>query len=390
MRITLLAYGSRGDVQPYIALGLGLQHAGYTVCLAAPEMYRDFVAAYGLDFSPLAGDPTRLMAEAVAKAGAGANPAQIIRVILQYSIPIAAQVARDARTACQGADAVIHSMLMCLTGHQLASQMGIPEISALPFPVFAPTPAFPNPIFPEIRGRYQGWYNRKTHIHFDLMFWRASQLAYAWVRHSHPDLPRLVGWPFQEFGGEPVPILYGFSKHVLPHAAGWDFKAQVTGYWMLGEPPGWQPPEDLLDFLDSGPAPVFIGFGSVINRKAGQLAQVAVEAVQKAGCRAVLLTGWGGLEPRSLPPQVFPVEDIPFSWLFPRVKAAIHHGGTGTLAAALHAGIPSVVVPFTADQPFWAKRAHLLGTAPAPIHPRQLTSETLARAIQRTQEDPSI
>ncbi len=388
MRITLLAHGSRGDVQPYVALGAGLRRAGHTVRLAAPEMFRALVEEHGLEFAPLAGDPTRLAQDLVERGGVGSNVLQQVRVILDYALPLARQVLADAHRACQGADAIIHSLLMTVAGHEIARELDRPDFSAMIFPVFAPTAAFPNPGFPALP--LGGWYNRLTHRLFDQLDWRVSQLAYAWLRRQQPELPRLSTWPFNSANPRPVPILYGFSPQVVPRPPDWGQDVHVTGYWFLDAGRDWQPPAALLDFLEDGPPPIYIGFGSMISRQAARLTKVALEALAQTGQRGVLQAGWGGLVESDMPPHVFRLDSAPFDWLFPRMAATVHHGGIGTAAEALRAGIPTTIIPFIADQSFWGRQVYRLGVGPKPIPHRQLTARNLAEAIRVTTTDPAL
>lgn len=384
-QITILAHGSRGDVQPYVALGLGLKQAGYSVKVAAPVQFQSFVLEYGLDFAPLAGDPRLLMAESVEKAGSQANFLHSTRVILKYAAPIALQVLKDADQACQGTDGIIHSMLMTQVGHQIALQLGVPDFSALVFPVFTPTGNFPNPGFPDLKW---GFYNRLTHHLFTQIFSKGGRLAYHWIiRRRHPELPPLAGWPFNGSREKSIPVLYGFSPQVIPKPADWSKDVHVTGFWFLPASDQWQPPAALVDFLTADPPPVFVGFGSVISRRASQLTEMVLEALAMTGQRGVLLSGWGGLTSMELPQNVFMIESAPFDWLFPQMRAAVIHGGIGTTAASMRAGIPTIVVPFTADQFFWGERVSDLGVGPKPVPYRKLSATNLAKAIRQSLED---
>jgi sterol 3beta-glucosyltransferase len=158
---------------------------------------------------------------------------------------------------------------------------------------------------------------------------------------------------------------------------------QVTGYWFLDPPAGWRPPADLLHFLQAGPPPVSIGFGSMASRDVPATLNLVLQALELSGQRGVLLSGWGGLgKGRALPEFVFRAESLPHSWLFPRMAAVVHHGGAGTTGAALRSGVPSVLTPFAADQPSWARLVYALGAGPAPLPFQRLTAEQLAEAIR--------
>jgi sterol 3beta-glucosyltransferase len=388
MRFTILAHGSRGDIQPYIALGLGLQRSGHYVRLAAPVLYRDFITSYGLEFAPLAGDPGLLMRAAVEKAGRWPAPMRTARVVLKFAAPIAVDLYRDALAACKGTDAIIHSLLMTSPGHQIAADLIRPDFSALVFAFFAPTAAFPNPLFPAFPLGER--YNLESHIQFNRVFWKGNRLAFDFIRRSHPEVPELCDWPFQNGTRRATPLLYGFSPQVIPIPCEWGDDVHVTGYWFLDSPPGWQPEPGLVKFLDAGPPPVYIGFGSVISGETRQLTRIALEALKRTGQRGILSTGWGGLALDNLSANVYPIESAPFDWLFPRMAATVHHGGMGTTAASLRAGVPPVIVPFMADQPFWGRRIAHLGAGPEPIPHKLLTAKRLAHAITAALEDHSI
>ena len=216
-------------MQPYVALGIHLQRAGHSVRLAAPELFRSFVSEYGLDFAPLAGDPRLLMQGVVDKSGGRPNLLRNLPVVLKYAMPLALQLVADARQACQGAQAIIHSFLTTLVGHGIAREMGIPDLSALLFAVFSPTTAFPNPTLPPLP--LGGWYNRFTHEAFTQVYWQGSRFAFSWTTRSQR-LARLpLEWPFAASNQRPTPILYAFSPALLPKPPDWGARTHVTGFW---------------------------------------------------------------------------------------------------------------------------------------------------------------
>jgi sterol 3beta-glucosyltransferase len=176
--------------------------------------------------------------------------------------------------------------------------------------------------------------------------------------------------------------LMGYSPHVVPHPADWPAHFHTTGYWFLDEEERWQPPAGLVDFLAAGEPPVSIGFGSMTGRDPRRLTEIVAGAVAQSGLRAVLLSGWAGLGELALPDTIYCLPGAPHSWLFPRVAAVVHHGGAGTTAAGLRAGVPSLIIPHFADQPFWGRRVHALGAGPQPIPRPKLTVDNLAAALR--------
>jgi sterol 3beta-glucosyltransferase len=164
----------------------------------------------------------------------------------------------------------------------------------------------------------------------------------------------------------------------------------VAGYWFLDQLEGYQPPSELQDFLKSGPPPVYIGFGSMVDQERAHITGIIVESLQRVECRGILLGGWAQLGTGDLPGSIYLVDQVPHEWLFPRVAAVVHHGGAGTSAAGFRAGIPTITVPFYADQFFWGWRASQLGVGPPPIARKDLTAEKLADAIRQALSDGGI
>jgi UDP:flavonoid glycosyltransferase YjiC (YdhE family) len=177
-----------------------------------------------------------------------------------------------------------------------------------------------------------------------------------------------------------TPSLLLVSPLVVPPPADWQPYHRVTGY-VFDDDNRWEAPQDLLDFLANGTRPVYIGFGSMRERKPAETTHLFLDAVKRAGKRAVLLSGWAGIGTSNLPEDVFLLKYAPHSWLFPRMAAVVHHGGAGTTAAVLRAGVPSVVVPMLSDQPFWGRRVHALGAGTRPIPRSKLTADNLAAAV---------
>jgi UDP:flavonoid glycosyltransferase YjiC (YdhE family) len=207
------------------------------------------------------------------------------------------------------------------------------------------------------------------------------------INRLRRDMLHLAPTSVQSWNYDDAPAIYGYSAHVIPRPPDWNANARVCGYWFLDAPPDFVPPADLMRFLDAGAPPVYIGFGSMNNRDPEATAALVLDALSQTGQRGVLLTGWSGLHAEDLPDTVFKLDAIPHDWLFPRMAAVVHHGGIGTTAAGLRAGVPSVVVPFFGDQPFWGARVYRLGVGAKPIPRKRLTAARLAEAISTVTED---
>lgn len=383
MNITLLTYGSRGDFQPFLALAVGLKKAGHTPRLAAPGRFADLAAQFGVPFATLAGDPAEI---SVRFNDAGSNPVRMVRSIRDYVFAIAPQVTRDARQALQGADLVIHTFLFTTGGHSFARELGIPDISVQTFPMFAPTRAFPNVAMAWLP---PGSFCYLSHWLATQIFWYGGNTGQPKFSKSHPqDFSQELAWPFKQTNDRPLtPLAFAYSSSVLPRPADWSAPhIHIPGYFFLDEPE-YQPAAELQKFLDEGEAPVCISFGSMLNRDARRLNQAIIGSLTQTGQRGILLTGWGGKMEQEIPPNILVLPEASHTWLLPRCKAVMHHGGAGTTGAGLRAGIPNIVVPFAGDQPFWGKRVAELGAGPQPIPVKHLTTESLSAALQAAQND---
>jgi len=394
VRITIVAPGSQGDVRPYVALGAGLQADGHRVRVATHADFAGLVSGQGLAFHALAGNLETLMRDRqVGSALAGGNPLSQLMLMRSKIISLVEGWIRDCRDACREADLVMGGLGGVIAGQPVAEKLGIPFVQAWLVP-FTPTRAYPAASFSAIGGWLGGRLNRLSHIvGWQWLAWPIHRAAVNRARRAMLGLPPAPFWngPLEMLERTGAPVLYGFSSHVIPRPPDWDTRIHITGYWFLDSPAGWQPPSDLVDFLQAGPPPVYVGFGSMSHGDPEAASRLVLQALEMAGQRGILLSGWGGLSRVELPDSVFMVGAVPHSWLFPQVAAAVHHGGAGTTAAGLRAGTPTVVVPFISlDQAFWGRRVAALGAGVRPIPAARLTAETLAGAIATAVGDPAM
>jgi sterol 3beta-glucosyltransferase len=389
MRITIFAAGSRGDIQPCVALGMGLRRAGYQVRLAVPEDFENFIREHGLDFYPLRGDVQKIMAGDTGREfmeTGGSNPIKSIRAIRKMLGPIALQMAQDAYAACSETEALICLGVQGAFGKSIADARNFPMVNMEPTPLL-PTRAFPAPGWP-IQRDLGGLHNL-------LSGWLMLRVLWLWYAPFVNEFRETLGletYTAADFHRmlKSIPMVGAYSPNVIPHPRDWPDSLHVTGYLFLNSQPGWQPPPQLEAFLKRGDPPVYVGFGSMGGRKPEELAGLAMEALAKSGKRGVLLKGWGGLRAQSVPESVFVADSVPHSWLFARVAAVVHHGGAGTTAEGLRAGVPTIIVPFAFDQAFWGTRIHALGAGPPPIPQKELTADRLAEAITMAVTDQKM
>ncbi|MCC6613031.1 MAG: glycosyltransferase family 1 protein [Anaerolineae bacterium] len=382
-RMTILALGSRGDVQPYVALGHGLQAAGYRVRVVTFESFRSLVEAQGLDFHPVAADAQALVATMMGGGGFGTrNPLRLMQAVMRsFGAMADAYVEAFSPDALADSDAILNQLPGGIFGVDLAEKLGIPHLMLSVIPLTT-TAAFANPLLTTRSFGPAG--NR-------LSYGLAAGLLWAGFRPVIARFRRQLGLssPPLTFPDPHSPVINGFSPHVVPPPADWPLDVYTTGYWLLDEP-GWQPPADLLAFLDAGEPPVFIGFGSMIAPDPAALTRTLLDAVARCGCRAVISSGWAQIAADDLPGTIYGLDYAPYEWLFPRMSAVVHHGGSGTTGLALRGGVPSMVVAFGADQPYWGQRTAALGAGVAPLSMKTLTADALANSIQHLLADETI
>ncbi|EHR60258.1 glycosyltransferase [Saccharomonospora cyanea] len=397
MKVLILTLGTRGDVQPFVALARQLHQQGHEAVIAAPHRFAAFVRDHGVTFAGVDDGPLRVLDEGSPVADV-ANGGVRAKLALARALPtMFTQLLRDcwvvaSEGAGRGADLVVHNGQI-VAGPHLAEKLGIPAVLALPLPMYVPTGAFPWPgqdlphTLPAVVNRLSYAGMRGTTLMFGHRIdrWR-EELGLPRRRGRHD--------PLRTVDGAPAPVLHAVSPHVLPRPADWPATAVMTGYWFLEDtattPEAQSLPADLDAFLAAGEPPVFVGFGSMSGADPAATTVTVVEAARRVGTRVVLATGWGGLG--AVPPSddVLVVGDVPYHRLLPRVSVVVHHGGAGTTGAAVAAGRPQLVCPYVADQPFRGRRMRALGVAPEPISQRKLGPENLAGALSQALGDRAM
>lgn len=395
-----MAAGTMGDVAPYTGLATRLHENGHDVAFATLDKFADLVADTDLAFRSLQidADGERIDVDPlIGSAGEGKNlevrprqaQANLTRAASDFKklTRIVRGVAEGMAVAVQqGADVVLLSHNLAPLGWQVAEGLGVPSLGAYVVPMH-PTRDFPVAAAMSNLGSLGSWGNRATtRAYLGLVDGATGPLTRrAWERLG---LPRTSSRRLR-LGLEKRrwPVCYGFSPAVVPRPSDWREGLEIVGYWWPTPKRDWQPPEDLVAFLETGPPPVLIGFGSVVRGEAERLSKVARAALRVAGVRGVIQSGWEGLAVTD--DEVITVWDVPHEWLMPQTAAAVHHAGAGTTAAAIRAGIPSIPVPSYWDQPFWARRLVGLGVSPGRLRYKDLTADDLAAAIRQAVSEPS-
>ncbi|MAU02183.1 MAG: glycosyl transferase [Anaerolineaceae bacterium] len=387
--LTIMALGSRGDVFPNVVLGAALQQAGFQVRLITFENFAPLVNQYGLDFAAVPGDAEALLASSggLALLESGQNILKQYQALRQTFWQLTDGITRLlSQPNLWQTDGIINQLPGSLYGRSLAEKLQIPLINVAVIPLLR-TAAFPMVAFPSWPSFLPG-YNAVTYR-------LAEQLVWSGFRQSvNQWRQEVLGLPKRPFLGDfsrlnHTSTLLGFSQHIVPRPADWGPNVQFTGYWLPDEP-DWSPPDKLVQFLADGPPPILVSFGSMSVRDPQRLTALVLAAARRAGQRLILQTGWAGLGQDDLPPTVLALEYAPYRWLFPRLTAVVHHGGSGTTGFGFWAGIPAILIPFLFDQFYWGRRIQTLGVGPAPIPQKELTAEKLAAAMATAVSDPNM
>lgn len=388
MRICILTIGSRGDVQPYIALGVALQARGHRVRIATHREFETLVCSQGLAFYPVAGNPREILQgpEGQAILATGTQLMAFLKAFRHAAQSALLPGFDDCLLAAQDADLLIYAYFVTAIGYLIGEHLQIPSLRAHLQP-FTPTRQFPMLMLPH--HFLGGFLNRLSHQVAEQVFWqtfRDTVNQWAQQRLKRSALP---------FWGPPVhsprfPIINAFSPSLVPPPPDWPPWVHTTGFWFLDRGQDWTPPADLQAFLKAGPPPVCIGFGSMGSADPQAISELLGKALKRCGVRGILLQGWGQLQKPEVHEDLLLLEEAPHDWLYPRVAAVVHHGGAGTTAAGLRAGKPTVTVPFFGDQAFWSWRVFGFGAGPRPIPRPQLTADKLARALDTAIHHPRI
>ncbi|KAF4964451.1 hypothetical protein FSARC_7637 [Fusarium sarcochroum] len=395
LNIVIQVVGSRGDVQPFVALGCELRKHGHRVRLATHGIFRDFIRKAGLDFFSIGGNPTELMAYMVKNPGLIPSIESLRAGDIQAKQKMMKEILRGCWSSCVSpdpitmepfvADAIIANPPSFAHIH-CAQALGIPVHLMFTMP-WTSTREFSHPLASIINNKGSQTSTRKTanylsYLAVEWMTWQGlGDIINKW-RGS-------MGLEGVDFSEGPlmaetlkVPFTYCWSPSLVPKPKDWGPHIDVCGFFFR-ESPGYQPEAGLDAFLRGGDRPVYIGFGSIVIEEPAKLTKMILESVKSAGVRAIISKGWSNLgDECSDDPTIFFLDDCPHEWLFQRVSAVVHHGGAGTTACGLLNGRPTAIVPFFGDQPFWGDMVAAAGAVPTPIPYRELDVDKLTQALR--------
>ncbi|KAL2268062.1 hypothetical protein VTJ83DRAFT_2908 [Remersonia thermophila] len=384
LRITCLTIGSRGDVQPYIALCKKLLDEGHRPRIATHAEFRPWIESHGIEYAYVGGDPAELMHLCIQN---GTFTWAFLKEANAKMRGWLDDLLATAWAACQGSDLLIESP-SAMAGIHIAEALEIPYFRAFTMP-WTRTRTYPH-AFVMPSNKLGGAYNYVTYVMFDNVFWKTTAHQINRWRNNTLGLPNTN---LEKLQVNKVPFLYNFSPYVVPPPLDYSDWIRVTGYWFLDEGRGWTPPKELTDFIakarQDGKKLVYVGFGSILVPDPAKMTQDVIDAVLAADVRCILSKGWSDRLPGKhakddelqaeaaaaaaagpgrdkkpepeLPPEIFQIQSAPHDWLFRQVDAAAHHGGSGTTGASLRAGIPTIIRPFFGDQYFFGSRVEDLG-----------------------------
>ncbi|XVF21422.1 hypothetical protein REPUB_Repub12eG0088900 [Reevesia pubescens] len=382
LQIVMLIVGTRGDVQPFIAIGKRLQDYGHRVRLATHSNFKEFVLTAGLEFYPLGGDPKVLAGYMVKNKGfLPSGPSEIpiqrhqLKEIIRSLLPACKEPDPDSGIPFK-ADAIIANPPAY--GHtHVAEALKVPIHIFFTMP-WTPTSEFPHPLS---RVKQPAGYRLSYQI-VDSMIWLGIRDMINDLRKKKLKLRPVTYLSGSQGSDTDVPHGYIWSPHLVPKPKDWGPKIDVVGFCFLDLATNYEPPESLVKWLEAGPKPIYIGFGSLPVQEPEKMTQIILDALEQTGQRGIINKGWGGLgilaESKD---YVYLLDNVPHDWLFLQCKAVVHHGGAGTTAAGLKAACPTTIVPFFGDQPFWGERVHARGVGLPPIPVEEFSLPKLVDAI---------
>lgn len=385
--ITILCGGTRGDVQPYVALAIELKRLGKDVRIAVTRNHEEFVRSYGIDFFSIDVDFESLNVDKnmILEAQQADNPLKMFfsfQKMKKYGV----HMVDHYYAACEGSEAIVYHPGMAI-GYYAAEKMGIPSILATPFPLHKTKQQTSVILYGKVPSK--PWINLLSYSILQNMLWMASDASLKpFWKEKFGHLPASYGSPFERHTDLRHPAIVSCSNCIFARPTDWNENIHQNGYWFLEEQNEFIPPMELVEFLNKGEKPIYIGFGSMVNgADTEKISKNIIDGLALTGKRAII-SGFGNLQ--NISDTIYRIDNIPHSWLFSKVSVVCHHGGAGTSAAGFKAGIPSIIFPFALDQYAWAQKAYDLCVGPKPIPIKKLTSANFAESIRYATQEKVI
>lgn len=382
MKITMIALGSTGDVRPYMLLGRELHSRGHEVTIAAFAPFQTMIEEAGLSFYAISGDVVDMMGRLLQPDAVGVAYLKEFEKGIRDIAPV---LLDDLLHCAEGAEAIVCTFFGSMF-YSIAEKYDIPCIQTQYFPM---DPCKDMPISSAPFRKLGKWWNVLSYrIGYLLISTLEHRYLSDWRKENDMAKRHVRAKPDYNVAGKKVPVIYAMSPTLVPRPENWGENIHMSGFWWDEHPKAYTPDPALEAFLRVGDEPVYIGFGSMVSGDMSELAEIIREAVKRSGVRAVVALGWGQQEAKTKDENIFYVNNVPHDWLFPRMAGAVHHGGAGTTASSLRHALPTLIVPFGGDQPFWAERVYAVGCGPRAIPREKLTAENLAEGLRALVTDP--
>lgn len=381
--LALVVAGTRGDLQPFLALARALRAAGARPRLLTHLVHRPAVMAAGVPFVELPGNPQEFLMTDWGQDFINArNPLQLLTSLRRGATALIDDIISALESGLKDSDLVVFSP-MGVVAYHVAESLGIPSAWGALQPLTRTT-AWPSLLVSPARDL--GWANRYTYTVAERLQWWLFGTSVDSYRRGAGLKPYGRRGPFREIE-QSLPVLCGWSPALLPAPPDWSSRVSVTGRWHL--PSDGRLPTELDNFLDAGPPPVYIGLGSMTVQSPDVTTRMLVSAARELGARIVLSRGWtglgGGIENGQ---DICIVDEVPHDALFGRCAAVVHHAGAGTTQSVAAAGVPGVPLPFFGDQPFWARLTAERGIASDPVPKHRWSTDRIAASLAQALLEP--
>ena len=411
-KILIITNGTRGDIDPFIALGQGLIKRGHQPTICAPISFKNVITDNGIGYAYMNNGLPKIVKSEAGRSimESSASMGRYVRSGLKMKSVLEPSYRRQLRETFRAAQELSPDLIIfnhvAIYGPHIARQLSIPAMAAVSSPILIPTGDVAHLLFPQLAWlkQFGRLYNRLTYyIFFKIVELVTGYLVREWQKENK--LPhhsnKIDFYKKNKRQHKPLIVMHHYSTAVSPLARDWDKNIVITGYWFRqDEKKAWQPPKDLVDFIKAGPPPIYIGFGSMTgSRKTMQQVITTIgKVLSKTGTRAVIGVGWSKHDWQAMTTnnhsamadKIHYLDEAPHDWLFPKMAGVMHHGGAGTTAAGFRAMKPAIICPFFADQHFWARRVRATESGVAPMPLQEINEDNLTAAIKKITTDQRV